>query len=265
MTTARAALAPRPTWFRLPEGAWALIREEYLAGATAKEIAAKWRVSPTSVYRHACQDGWTKERRGEAVFDRWREETEARVEAQKLHIEEQAQAAQALAEERGPLLLPGQADPAAPGGSAGAVEAEVIRPEDAARQALVKSAEALVRISQAHPELAAAPADAGSDEAEDDQVRAALWVHIARCAARLLCDPERSDDGFGRAARRWRAEHLGPEVAEADRQAALKARRYRQFYHRDGSIRDGLGVDGPQDEDVHPPAAKRRRGPQPKS
>lgn len=56
-----------PTWFRLSETSWAGIGEEYRNGATAKALAAKWRVSPTSIYRHACKDGWTKKTHGDAV------------------------------------------------------------------------------------------------------------------------------------------------------------------------------------------------------
>ncbi|AVQ03325.1 hypothetical protein B7G68_16610 [Caulobacter segnis] len=50
----------RATWFRLSEDSWAQIAEEYKNGATAAELGAKWKVSVSSVYRHACKDGWTK-------------------------------------------------------------------------------------------------------------------------------------------------------------------------------------------------------------
>jgi hypothetical protein len=58
---------PQPTWFRLSPESWAMIRAEYLNGATARALAKKYRVSPTSIYRHACQEGWTKEKMAEAV------------------------------------------------------------------------------------------------------------------------------------------------------------------------------------------------------
>jgi len=58
---------PKPTWFRLSAESWAMIRTEYLNGATARALAKKYRVSPTSIYRHACQEGWTKEAMAEAV------------------------------------------------------------------------------------------------------------------------------------------------------------------------------------------------------
>lgn len=56
-----------PTWFRLSEDSWAKIAAEYRNGATAGELARKWKVSPTSVYRHACKDGWTKKASSDAV------------------------------------------------------------------------------------------------------------------------------------------------------------------------------------------------------
>lgn len=58
---------PGPTWIRLTAASWAMIREEYLAGATAKQLALKWGTSPTSIYRHACQEGWTKENYAQAL------------------------------------------------------------------------------------------------------------------------------------------------------------------------------------------------------
>lgn len=56
-----------PTWFRLSEASWAEIAAEYRNGATAAELARKWKVSPTSIYRHACKDGWTKKADSDGV------------------------------------------------------------------------------------------------------------------------------------------------------------------------------------------------------
>ena len=55
------------TWFRLSEESWAEVRREYQAGASAPQLARKWRVSPTSIYRHACKEGWTKKAGGDAA------------------------------------------------------------------------------------------------------------------------------------------------------------------------------------------------------
>lgn len=47
-------------YYLLSDETWALIVEDYANGATAKEVAAKWRVGPNSVYRHASAAGLTK-------------------------------------------------------------------------------------------------------------------------------------------------------------------------------------------------------------
>ncbi len=54
------------THFRLKPETWAIIAEEYKNGATARDLAAKWKVAPSSVYRYACRDGWTKKAMGDA-------------------------------------------------------------------------------------------------------------------------------------------------------------------------------------------------------
>ncbi len=61
---------PGPTYYRLPEASWAMIRDEYLNGWSAKDIAKKWRVSTGSVYRHAGDGGWTKLSHGQVFHDR---------------------------------------------------------------------------------------------------------------------------------------------------------------------------------------------------
>lgn len=62
---ARAYPEARATHFRLKDETWAIIGKEYRNGATARELAVKWMVSPTSIYRHACEDGWTKKACGD--------------------------------------------------------------------------------------------------------------------------------------------------------------------------------------------------------
>jgi len=54
------------THFRLKPETWATIAEEYRNGATARDLAAKWMVAPSSIYRYACRDGWTKKGMGDA-------------------------------------------------------------------------------------------------------------------------------------------------------------------------------------------------------
>ncbi|MBX9460345.1 MAG: hypothetical protein KL785_03785 [Brevundimonas sp.] len=62
----RAYVEAPATHYRLSDETWAIIAEEYRDGATAKDLGAKWKVAPSSVYRHACKDGWTKKSMGDA-------------------------------------------------------------------------------------------------------------------------------------------------------------------------------------------------------
>ncbi len=62
----RAYVEAPASHYRLSPETWAIIGEEYRNGAMAKDVAAKWKTSPSSVYRHACQDGWTKKSMGDA-------------------------------------------------------------------------------------------------------------------------------------------------------------------------------------------------------
>lgn len=71
----------RPTWFRLSEASWAQVAEAYKNGATAAELGAKWKVSPTSIYRHACKNGWTKKKHGDEVAREHAAAVEAQAEA----------------------------------------------------------------------------------------------------------------------------------------------------------------------------------------
>ena len=57
---ARAPPEAPATYFRLSAATWALIVEEYANGARAKELGAKWKVAPNSVYRQAAATGLTK-------------------------------------------------------------------------------------------------------------------------------------------------------------------------------------------------------------
>lgn len=62
----RSSAEAPATHYRLSPETWEIIAEEYRNGATAGDIAAKWKVSASSVYRHACKDGWTKASMGDA-------------------------------------------------------------------------------------------------------------------------------------------------------------------------------------------------------
>jgi len=62
----RAYVEAPATHYRLTPETWAIIAEEYKNGATAKALGAKWKVAPSSVYRYASRDGFTKKGMGDA-------------------------------------------------------------------------------------------------------------------------------------------------------------------------------------------------------
>jgi len=88
------------THFRLSDESWAEIAAAYRNGATARELAARWKVSPTTIYRYACRDGFTKKRGSDAI---------ARAHAEAIAEEEAADLA--AREER--ALIDLDSDPAA--------------------------------------------------------------------------------------------------------------------------------------------------------
>ena len=57
---ARATPDAPATYFRLSDETWAMIVEEYANGATAKQLGAKWKVAPNSIYRHVGEAKMTK-------------------------------------------------------------------------------------------------------------------------------------------------------------------------------------------------------------
>lgn len=73
-----------PSHYRLSPETWAEIVEAYRDGATARELAVKWKVAPGSVYYHACKDGWSKKKNGD---DRARAHAKAVEADQERHVE----------------------------------------------------------------------------------------------------------------------------------------------------------------------------------
>lgn len=67
------------TYYRLTPEIWAEIGEAYKRGATARKLAQRWKVSPSSIYRHARLGGWTKRDNAEAIARESVSEDAARV------------------------------------------------------------------------------------------------------------------------------------------------------------------------------------------
>ena len=232
-----------PTWFRLCEESWAEIREAYRNGATARDLAARWRVSPTSIYRHACAGGWTKKASADAT---------ARAHAAQIGAEE-------AADEAGLTQAP--PEPVAP--TASAMRQRALRDMSRALAAgRYGDAQTLARFLQSLGQLALEDEDA-EERGDDDEARGSsagdgaainylaarlaevraetLWPRIHRLAEELLSDRISPPAVFSRAFLRWRAEHLGPAQAEADRQDWMQSPHYGAIYDEDGRVREGWG------------------------
>ena len=164
----------QPTWFRLSEDSWNEIREAYRNGATAKELAVRWKVSPSSVYRHACEGGWTKKRSADAG---------ARAHAAAIAAEERADQTRPDADTC-LFAPPGDGedmlgDPAALATQAMTASARAMRAR------LFVEAEKLARLSEAYGRMA--------------ERRGAQGATIENMDLRLLLDIVCDDDGRVRA------------------------------------------------------------------
>lgn len=56
-----------PCHYHLSKETWAEVVEAYRSGATARELAVKWKVSPGSIYYQAGRAGWSKKRNGDQL------------------------------------------------------------------------------------------------------------------------------------------------------------------------------------------------------
>lgn len=137
------------THFRLSAESRAKVEAEYRAGRTAPVIGAKWRISPSTVYRWAREGGWTKRDAGDAA---------ARAHAQAVEAEEAEMRERRESGAAGPAPLIGEADCA--GESADLLAATALRGvrnafmqgrlEEAA--SLAKTADVLTRVAAKGPD-----------------------------------------------------------------------------------------------------------------
>lgn len=133
----------QPTWFRLSDESWNEIRDAYRNGATAKELAIRWKVSPGSIYRHACEGGWTKKRSADA-------EVRAHVAA----IAEEERADQTRPDPARLFGPAGEGDETALGDPAALAEQAMAASVRAMRARLFAEAEKLARLSEAYARMA---------------------------------------------------------------------------------------------------------------
>jgi len=143
----RAYVEAPATHFRLKPETWAEIAEEYRNGATAKDLAAKWMVAPSSVYRYACRDGWTKKGSGDA---------RARAHARMVDEEEAADRSMRPVGSRAlkGLFLPAPVEDPDAGDAAALSKAALLASGRAMKGRLWNEAKALASLAESYARLA---------------------------------------------------------------------------------------------------------------
>lgn len=159
----------QPTWFRLSEDSWNEIREAYRNGATAKDLAIRWKVSPGTIYRHACAGGWTKKHSADA---------DARAHAAAIAEEERAD--QTRPDPAGLFPPPGDGE-TVPDDPAALAEQAMAASVRAMRARLFAEAEKLARLSEAYGRVA--------------EKQGAPAVTIETIDLETLCDIVLNNDG----------------------------------------------------------------------
>lgn len=184
----RAYVEAPATHFRLKPETWAIIAEEYKNGASAKDIGAKWKVAPSSVYRHACSDGWTKKSMGDA-----------RARAHARMVEEEEAASQSLnpigSRALKSLFAPAPADDPEMTDPAALAKQATLASGRAMRGRLWTEAKALAGLAESYRRLAAAEAAARNAATqaeaqswwpktmeEEEEMREALYGQLMRRA-----------------------------------------------------------------------------------
>ena len=202
----RAYVEAPATHYRLSAETWAIIAEEYKNGATAKDLGAKWKVAPSSVYRYACRDGFTKKSMGDA-----------RARAHARMVEEEEAAARSLNPVGSralkalfsppPVDDPDASDPAALARQATLASGRAMRGRLwAEAKALAGLAESYARLAEREraPRGRSDPMDAPLDAEGEAALRAHLLERLDMLAAEIGLDGE-GEGGV---------EYLGPTPVE---------------------------------------------------
>jgi hypothetical protein len=231
--------SPRKPYAIVPPEVWPLIQAAFLSGLSASVVAARYGATVHAIRKRASREGWTKRDYARVLA--------ARGEGP------QPPERDPNAEAQGPVKPLGGEPPR---GGADAAEGPPPDPRDvlaaavatASRmlmqgrggeaQAMVRAAEGLVRLADLAAEVAARfePVPTSAEIFADITAkREADWAKIEQRARELLGDCN-LPAGYTCDAFRWRAQHLGPEAAEADRERARRGGWYDQVFEPDGSV-----------------------------
>lgn len=197
-----------------PAETWAVVRDAYLGGETAESISRRLGLSENTIRKRASRCGWTHAAHARAINQTVVEIATADVSPE---LARRAAIAQATA-----MIAAGRATEAT---------------------ALLRAAEALGRFADMHPEPAPVITDAQDidREAEFRTAWELLDLTIQERASALAADLI-GDAGSGAANHmafllRWRAEMLGPAIAEADREREYARRTRPLTRNADGDLK----------------------------
>lgn len=219
--------------YRGPE-TWARVREAYCAGEPGPSVALRFDVGLANIRKKAAREGWTRRHVAEAI------------DLKPIRGEP----------DRPPppweTPEPAAPEPPAPGPDVAVAKglarasAALARGDAAGAVALTRAAEGLARVTGHDP--AAAPPPEALDEDEDAAREAearAQWEAFHReiearageLALQMLADRRSSPAIHSGFALHWRAAHLGPEAAAADREAARDGGSFEMYWRPDGTLR----------------------------
>ena len=192
--TRRAEEAPA-THYRLAPETWALAVEEYADGASAKEVGAKWKVAPSSVYRQAAAVGRGKRSVGDA---------RARAHARMVEEEEAAHRALQPTGSRAlkGLFSPAPVDDPEAGSPERLMQVATLASGRAMRGRLWAEAKALAGLAESYARLAeretawARAREAGEEE-DDDGTARGVRAALAYLREEALWDYEEGDGDDG--------------------------------------------------------------------
>ncbi|HYC96575.1 hypothetical protein [Brevundimonas sp.] len=183
---------------------WTLAQEAYLAGESARSIAARLDLTENGIRKRAARKGWTRTRHAEALK----------------RSEHPGQALSALIARIGRMLHEGRVEEAA---------------------ALTPSAEALARAVRAAPPgppLQPSPEVMKAWREAETRRLEAYWGPRARAMAEALLRETGYDigDRWAASALRWRARVLGPEQAALDFARGVSGGWAERYWDVDGTL-----------------------------
>ncbi len=216
MTDAEHSLCARAP-ARLTDAEWEQIASEYLCGATAGEVSARWGVPAQAIYRRARRGGFTKRAFGAQLAAAMRGADERKnVPEITAGGEGDAQTAEGIAR-------------AALKAAASAVSEG--RANDAKSFAML--AERMRALAQQEREAAAREAAEKRVAPSIEDFIAERWAYIAHVAAAMLRNPAAAPAIFEGRIAEWRRDEFGEGDAESLARARANAAHARAYFEPD--------------------------------